>query len=166
MPRTSPNNSTRKAGASATPTWKGAPAERDIVGSQPWIFTREGTRLVPADSWTAERLDDLPQGKHLKADKLTLPRSLPFQGYYWSTLRAIVQATECAATEDHLHKSLLKLCGYVQPTYNKNGDVIDWAVDSTAFEKMDDAPFKEYVEQAKKALAEHLNLVWDDYERK
>ncbi len=131
---------------------------------QPYIFTREGTRLIPAEPWTAERLDGFPEGVYIKAATLTRPRSLPFQGFYWVHLSNIIKATECAATPDHLHKALLKLSGYTAPVYNSQGKIIELVEDSTAFDKMDQDEFYAYVEKAKFALANHLGIVWDDYD--
>ena len=133
------------------------------MSKQPFIFYRQGSSLVPAEPWTAERLDQYPEGKQLKAATLTQSRSVAFQGFYWVHLAEICRATECAATADHLHKSLLKLCGYWHQTTDIKGNVIDIAVDSTRFEKMDQPEFFEYVEQAKKVLATELGIVWDDY---
>ena len=133
------------------------------MSKQPYILRREGTKLVPADAWTAERLDAFPERKDLKAATITQPRSLPFQGFYWVHLSEIVKATECAPTPEHLHKALLKITGYVTPVSNAEGRVIELVVDSTAFDKMDQDAFFEYVEKAKKALAEHLGILWDDY---
>ncbi len=94
---------------------------------------------------------------------MVLPRTLPFQGYYWVHLTKIVKKTECAATAIHLHKSLLKLCGYVSPVYSVHGKVISLETDSTAFEAMGEDDFHIYVDHAKRALAEHLGIVWEDY---
>lgn len=131
----------------------------------PFILIREGTKLVAADPYTAERLDKFPEGKALKAATITLPRSVPFQGFYWVHLSNIVKATDCAPSPEHLHRALLKLCKYVTPVTDKSGTVIDLVPDSTAFENMGQTQFYEYVEKAKKALAEHLQIVWEDYSR-
>ena len=134
--------------------------------SEPFIFTVEGSRLIAADAWTAERLDSFRKGTVVKAKTLVRPRSLPFQGFYWVHLAEIVKATECAATDKHLHRGLLNLCGFVSPIYNKSGGIVEYAIDSTAFDAMKEDEFHTYVEHAKRALAEQLGIVWDDYTRK
>lgn len=133
---------------------------------QPFIFEVRNGSLSPADMWTAERMDGYRQGAVVRVDKITLPRSLPWQGHYWVGLTNIIKATECAPTADHLHKALLKLCRYTTPVTDANGRVIELVVDSTAFDKMNQPEFEQYVERAKAALAEQLRIVWDDYQRR
>jgi len=133
------------------------------MSKQPYILQKENGRLVAADQWTYERLDKFKDGDVLKAAKLTKPRSLPFQGFYWVSLDNICKATEIAPTAEHLHKALLKLCKYVTPVMDVHGRVIELVPDSTAFEAMDQAEFYEYVELAKLVMARDLGINWDDY---
>lgn len=135
--------------------------------AQPLILVRDiSNHLSAHDAWTDHRLSLLPLNKPLKIDKIVLPRKLPFQGYYWATLTEIVTATEIAATARHLHNSLLKLTGYGAPIYNTKGEFVDWAIDSTAFDAMDQVAFEEYVRHAQRALAEKIGINWDDYTRR
>lgn len=135
------------------------------MAKESYILIKEQNHLVAANPWTFERLDKFPEGVELKAATLTVARSLPFQGFYWVMLTNICKATEVAPSSTHLHKALLKLCKYVKIVYNTDGEPIEMVEDSTAFDEMNQPEFFEYVEQAKRALAEHVGVVWDDYTR-
>lgn len=135
-----------------------------MAKGQPFILVKDIRGYLSAhDAWTDERLSLLPIATPLKVERIVLPRKLPFQGLYWVVLTNIVRATEVAATAKHLHHALLKLTGYAAPIHNAQGDVIDWAVDSTSFEAMDQIAFETYVRHAQKALAEHIGINWDDF---
>lgn len=129
---------------------------------QPWIFTVENSRLVPAEPWTQERVGELKPGVTYKIDKIVQPRSLPFQGMYWATLNQIVKATGIAPNSDALHRALLTLTKHVTAVTDMQGRVISLVPDSTAFDKMDQQDFGKYVDEAKLELA-RLDIVWEDY---
>lgn len=136
-----------------------------IVAKRPFLFHVDGVFLRPFDVDTETRLEQFGQGQLVRCVNLTKPRTLPFQGYYWATLTQIVEATECAATADHLHDFLVKACNYTSLICDATGKPIDMVRDSTAFDAMDELAFETYVMAAQKVLAERLQIVWDDYTR-
>jgi hypothetical protein len=134
------------------------------VAKRPYLFTViEGLRLQPFDADTAGRLERFRVGTLVRCSGLTQPRTLPFQCRYWATLTAIVDATECAASADHLHDFLVKACNYTTLICDKSGKPIDVVRDSTAFDAMGEEEFVQYVAAAKKILAERLGIVWDEF---
>lgn len=136
------------------------------VANRPLLFTVvEGPALRPFDADTAARLENYRRDALVKCTGLTHPRTLPFQGYYWATLTAIVEATDCAPTADHLHDYLVKASRYTTLICDKNGKPVDVVRDSTAFDAMDEAEFSAYVRTAQRTLAEQLGIAWDDFTR-
>lgn len=129
----------------------------------PYLFTVVGGRLQPFDAHCEAHLQKFPNGTTLKCANLVQPRSLPFQGYYWATLANIVDGTGIAPTPNHLHDALVKLCGYVSVVTDIRGKPIDMVRDSTAFDKMDEPEFHDYVQHAQLVLAERFGINWDDY---
>ncbi len=116
---------------------------------QPFIFTWDGRSLVPASDYDLERCQQFKKGQTLRADKLTRPRSLPMQGMYWACLSSFVAATECVPTAEHFHNLIKMKLGYVTPAVMPDGSLY-WIPDSTAFDKMDQAAFNEFVAKADK----------------
>jgi hypothetical protein len=134
------------------------------VAKRPYLFeVIEGLRLQPFNADTAGRIERFRPGVVVKCTAMTQPRTLPFQGYYWATLTAIVDATECAASADHLHDFLVKACNYTTLICDKSGKPIDVVRDSTAFDAMGEDEFSQYVQAAQKILAERLGVAWDEY---
>lgn len=136
---------------------------QQVAAKRPYLFTVEGLKLKPFDVDTEMRLQDFQQGQLLRCTSLTRPRSLPFQGHYWATLTNIVDATECAATVDHLHDFLVKACGYTSIICDVKGMPMDVVRDSTAFDAMDENEFQKYVNAAQRVLAERIGLDWADF---
>lgn len=124
---------------------------------QPYIFEWDGRYLVPASPHDVERLQKYKPGQQLKADKLVKPRSLPMQGKYWACLAEVVAATEIVPTSEHLHDLIKMKTGYVTPAVLKNGEVC-WIADSTAFDKMDDGQFLEFIKNADRWCLETLGV--------
>lgn len=137
-----------------------------MANRQPYLFTVSRGQLCPFDAYAEQHVRKFADGTVLKCANLTQPRSLPFQGLYWATLANIVEATEIAPTADHLHDALVKLSGYVSIITDINGKAIDMVRDSTAFDRMDEPQFHQYVEKAIKILAERFGINWDDFTKK
>lgn len=117
--------------------------------SQPFIFEWDGRSLVPATPYDAERCQRFKAGQRLKADKLVKPRSIKAQGMYWACLSQFVEATECVPTAEHLHNLIKMKTGYVTPAVMPDGSLY-WIPDSTAFDKMGQAEFNDFVSKADK----------------
>ncbi|MTH96543.1 hypothetical protein [Roseibium sp. RKSG952] len=120
---------------------------------EPFIFEWDGRALVPATPYDLERCQRFKKGQRLKADKIVKPRSLPMQGMYWACLSQFVAATECVPTAEHLHNLIKMKMGYVTPAVMPDGSLY-WIPDSTAFDKMDQEAFNEFVSRADKWCAE------------
>lgn len=114
---------------------------------QPFIFEWNGAALVPSTAFDAERCQKFKKGQTLKADRLVKPRSLPMQNKYWACLAQFVEATECVPTSAHLHNLIKMKNGYVTPAYMPDGSLF-WIPDSTAFDKMDDSEFLDFIKTA------------------
>ena len=135
-----------------------------LVAKRPYLFeVVEGLLLQPFDADTASRLERFRPGTLVRCSGITQPRTLPFQGRYWATLSSIVDATECAASADHLHDFLVKACNYTTLICDKSGKPIDVVRDSTAFDAMGEEEFTQYVAAAKRILAERLGIVWEEF---
>lgn len=137
-----------------------------MASRQPYLFTVSRGQLCPFDAHAEAHIGKFRDGTVLKCANLVQPRSIPFQGLYWATLANIVEATEIAPTADHLHDALVKLSGYVSVITDVRGNPIDMVRDSTAFDKMDEAQFHQYVDKAIKVLAERFGINWDDFTKK
>lgn len=124
---------------------------------QPFIFEWSGSALVPATAYDAERCQQFKKGQTLKADRLVKPRSNKLQGKYWACLAQFVAATGCVPTADHLHNLLKMKNGYVTPAYMPDGKLF-WIPDSTAFDKMDDGQFLDFIKTADRWCLETFGL--------
>ena len=125
--------------------------------SQPFIFTWDGRALTPATAYDAERCDKFKPGQTLKADRLVKPRSIPMQGKYWACLADVVAATECVPTSEHLHNLIKMKTGFVTPAVLPDGSIY-WIPDSTAFDKMGDGEFLEFIKIADRWCLEALGV--------
>ncbi|WP_298965119.1 hypothetical protein [uncultured Roseibium sp.] len=117
--------------------------------AEPFIFDWDGRALVPATPFDFERCQLFKVGQRLKADRLVKPRSLPSQRKYWVSLSEFVAATECVPTSSHLHNLIKMKTGYVTPAAMPDGSLY-WIPDSTAFDKMGQSEFNEFVSKADK----------------
>ncbi len=124
---------------------------------QPFIVVWDGRALVPSTAYDLERCQRFKIGQRLKADKLVRPRSIKAQGMYWACLSNFVAATECVPTAEHLHNLIKMKLGYVTPAVMPDGSFY-WIPDSTAFDKMDQATFNEFVSKADKWCAETFGV--------
>lgn len=137
-----------------------------MANRQPYLFTVSEGRLCPFDAHAEAHLHKFHDGTVLRCGNLTQPRSLPFNGLYWATLTNIVENTGIAPTSNHLHDALVKLSGFVSVITDIHGNPVDMVRDSTAFDKMDEPEFHEYVEKAIMVLANRFGIVWDDFTKK
>lgn len=115
-------------------------------------------RLAPVTAWDAELLADCKDGQEFDLVRRS-PRSAPHNGMYWAQLGLIVKATELFPTSDHMHRWIKYGLGYaVDIVHPKTGEVLAKTVDSTAFDKMDQAEFNEFYRQAERLIAQELGI--------
>lgn len=80
--------------------------------------------------------------------------------WYWSFLRDVVEATECAPDTESLH-SLIKLeTGYTTPVKLKGYNVL--VPRSVSFSSMDETTFSRFCDQAVKFIAETYGVYPED----
>ena len=133
------------------------------MAGRSYLWYVQGTTLRPFDDFTEAAVEHIQDGSVVRTQKPTVPRAIPFNSYYWATLANIVDGTGIAPTAHHLHDALVKLCGYVSVVTDINGKPIDMVRDSTAFDRMDEPEFHDYVMHAQQILAERFGINWDDY---
>ena len=102
-------------------------------------------------------LADLPNGTEFDLVPRT-KRSKPHNGMYWVQLGLIVKATEAFATADHMHTWIKVKLGYTAPIFGPKGQVVGMAVDSAAFDKMDQATFSAFYEKAARLIADEMGI--------
>lgn len=124
------------------------------------IMQRESSRLVPYDAKALEDLEAVPFGKPLTC-KVSLNRSLPQHRWYWVSLSEVVKATGCAPTAEHLHDALKLALGYTMPVFDKRNEIVSHIPDSTAFSKMPQHVFTQYVRDVEQILAERWGYVME-----
>lgn len=93
------------------------------------------------------------------------PRSLPDHRHYWVCLSAVVDGCNTGfAKAEHLHDAVLFELGYVRPFRLLNGVTL-FTRDSTAFDRMDQAQFREFKERAAAVIAERFGVDMFEMER-
>lgn len=126
------------------------------------ILERVGQTLIPHSHADAVLLEsDYPQGKPLRA-KITMARSVPFNSRYWAILAKCMDHLDDDQlrhypTKEKVHKALLMSLGYTETVWQFNGRPVVVA-DSSAFDKMSAATFKQYHEAAMIKLGEWLGF--------
>ena len=121
------------------------------------IAKLDGGRLVPVSSWDAELLSGEKQGQEFDLVRRSA-RSKAHHGMYWAQLGLIVKATEAFATSDHMHTWIKARLGYVAPIMGPKGQVVGMTIDSTAFDKMDQAAFNVYYEKSSRLVLEEMGI--------
>jgi hypothetical protein len=101
----------------------------------------ENGRLSPLTIWDAELLSDMPNGTEFDLIRLS-PRSTPHNSMYWAQLGIVVKATESYPSAEKMHEWIKYSLGYVAPIYGpERRGIIGSGLESTAFDKMDQAAF-------------------------
>ena len=121
------------------------------------IVRLERGQIVPVSAWDSELLASEKQGQEFDLVRRS-SRSKAHHGMYWAQLGLIVKATEAWPTADHMHTWLKARLGYVAPIMGPKGQVVGMTIDSTAFEKMDQAAFNVYYEKAARLVAEEMGI--------
>ncbi len=120
-----------------------------------------GGKLSPVSLWDSELLADMPNGTEFDLVRRT-KRSAPHNSMYWAQLALIIKATEAWPTPDHMHEWIKLKLGYVRPILGQGGKVVGMAVDSAAFDKMDQAAFGAFYEKACELIAAEMGIDMDD----
>lgn len=122
----------------------------------PLILRRTERGLEPRSRLAA----DLLAGYALHSDvEVTVRkrRSSPQLRLYWSMLHKVVEATDCAASAEHLHESCKLALGFVTPITLMDGRTV-YIPDSAAMGKMDAAEFKRFFDAVVKLLSERFGF--------
>ena len=117
----------------------------------------ENGRLSPLTIWDAELLSDMPNGTEFDLIRLS-PRSAPHNSMYWAQLGLIVKATESYPSAENLHKWIKYKLKYVEPIYDPKGEAIGMSLESTAFDKMDQAAFNTFYEKAARLILIEMGI--------
>jgi hypothetical protein len=117
----------------------------------------ENGRLSPLTIWDAELLSDMPNGTEFEIFRLS-PRSVRHNGMYRAQLDLIVKATEAFPSPDKMHDWIKHSLGYTAPIMDPKGNIIAVVLDSAAFDKMDQAAFNVFYQQAERLIAEEMGI--------
>jgi len=121
------------------------------------IVRKTARGLSPVDAFDADRIiADAPGTEYDLVKRVR--RSFPQHKLYWAMLDRVVKATGKWPTAEHLHANLKLLCGFSYPLVNWDTGEVAVAVDSIAFDKMDQAQFQIYFDAAVEKLSEHLGF--------
>lgn len=118
---------------------------------QPPIYAvRHGAALYGEFEMDRKAIEELPQERI----RITIStgRSPSRLRWYWSFLRDVVEATECAPDAESLHNLVKLNTGYVTPVMMKNFTVM--VPRSVSFSSMDETTFSRFCDQAVKFIAE------------
>ena len=118
------------------------------------VFKRDG-RLLPVTQYDGEMLGDMPDGQLFNITTSS-KRSDPHHKLYWAVLGNVVKATGKWATSSHLHDDLKMMAGYYRTVANGVTGGVYYVPDSTAYQRMDQAEFAAYFEQAMAKLSETI----------
>ena len=116
---------------------------------------RRGNALYPSDGLSDSDISDIPSGRRLKA-VLTEPRRAKPHRLYWAMLKIVSENTDHPALtdRDRLHDLVKIKCGHVHLVKSR-GEIIQLP-GSIAFDKMDDAAFRAFLDQALAFLCDEV----------
>jgi hypothetical protein len=128
---------------------------------------RIGNALYPSDGLSDSDLSDIPSGKRIKA-VITEPRRQKPHRLYWAVLKIVCENTEhpVLSDRDRLHDLVKIKCGCVHLVRSgKTGELFQLP-GSIAFDKMDDAEFRAFLDKALAFLCDEVipGLGVDDLE--
>ena len=125
--------------------------------SRKWIVAQWSGKdftFKPQSEYDHQLVAHLKAGSRVRLD-VTEFRSLPRNSYYWVILQVVVENSECFATKEALHKTLLLACGVVEPIIDLDGEIV-MAPASTAFDKMPEGEFKAYFDKAMQLISQRI----------
>jgi hypothetical protein len=108
-------------------------------------------------AWDAELLADAPNGAEFDLVRRS-PRSKPHNSMYWAQLGLIVKATGAWPTAPKMHEWVKLRLAYTAPVFGPKGEVVGMTIDSTAFDKMDQAAFNAFYEKAAALIAQEMGI--------
>lgn len=108
--------------------------------------------LAPASRIDEEIIGALPKEVEFEIT-IKRKRSLPQLRAYWAGLTDLVRATHAYPTPEHMHEALKFHLGYVTPIKKLDGSTM-FIPDSAAFDAMDAAQFKGFLDDAQKVCLE------------
>ena len=117
--------------------------------------------MSPVSAWDAELLADAPNGAEFDLVHRS-PRSKQHNGMYWAQLGLIVKATGAWPTSDKMHEWVKLKLGYTSPVFGPGRVVIGMTIDSTAFDRMDQATFGAFYEKAVQLIAAEMGIDMSD----
>lgn len=120
----------------------------------PIACERRGSFLVPCAPMDSDQLMRFPTAKRLSV-RVTQPRSVPQHRLYWSMLTLVADNLDQPITADDLHEWLKLKLGYARPVRQRNGEIV-YVARSIAFDKMEQAEFREFFDKAVSMLIEHI----------
>ncbi|PHR03337.1 MAG: hypothetical protein COB29_13265 [Sulfitobacter sp.] len=108
----------------------------------------------PISKFDESLCQDLPEGKSLKA-KITLARSVPYNGRYWVMLTKVIKNQNYFPSAEVLHGAIKRKLGY-STTYRFRDGTEYHHEESTAFDSMDQIQFQLFYEQALQLICEEI----------
>jgi hypothetical protein len=119
------------------------------------VKTEKGLR--PARAWDAEALSADPMNTEYELVRVT--RRKPKQHRtYWRALSLVVKSTDRWPTAEHLHDELKLACGYYRKAANLATGEIMLIPDSTAFDKMKQEDWQQYMDRAMELIAQECGI--------
>lgn len=114
------------------------------------VKTDKGIR--PARSWDAEAIMADPIGTEYELHRVSKRKPAQHRTY-WKALGLVVKSTNRWATAAHLHDELKLACGFyrIAKSLNTGADII--LPDSTAWDKMDQVSWQDYMNKAMEVLS-------------
>jgi hypothetical protein len=124
-----------------TPRQKKAPRERPPV-----LMHRRGHTLVPHAPMDLAVLEGFDAGRPLRV-QITQPRNVGRHRLYWGMLALIRENLEQPVAVETLHEAIKVRLGLTMTVHLRSGPVV--IPGSIAFEKMDEAEFRRFLETFK-----------------
>lgn len=124
-------------------------SERPVI-----LMQRRGTFLVPEAPMDSEALSRYPSGARLRVT-VTQPRSIQQHRLYWAMLALVVDNLDQPVTAEALHEWVKLKLGHVSQIKLRSGEIVEVPA-SVAFDKMDQAAFRDFFDRAVTLLTEHV----------
>lgn len=112
----------------------------------PILMFRRGTFLMPVSPADCAYVQDYPAGKQLRV-RITQPRNVKANRLYWAMLQLVRDNLDNPPSIESLHAAVKMRLGYTVPIKTRLG-IIE-VPGSIAFDKMDEATFRDFLERFK-----------------
>ena len=118
---------------------------------------RAGSKLVPVSQMDEEVLGIYcKDGEQVKV-RITKPRSLPYNRWWWALLQIVSENLETYYTPEKLHLYLKIATGAIDAVHIHDDGTPVYVVRSTSFAKMDRTEFRRHVESALDVISKIWN---------